>query len=81
MDDRQILDEIERIVDREHQLRAEVERGQLDSDIEQAQMKRLETVLDQCWDLLRQRRARRDAHQDEEQAQLRPASQVEGYLQ
>jgi hypothetical protein len=81
MDDRQVLDEMKRIVDREHQLRAEVEQGQLDAGIEQAEMKRLEAVLDQCWDLLRQRRARRDANQDEEDAQVRPVSQVEGYLQ
>ena len=81
MDDRQILNEMKRIVDREHQLRTEVEQGQLDAGIEQAEMKRLEAVLDQCWDVLRQRRARRDANQDEKDARVRPASQVEGYLQ
>ncbi|MGH2813844.1 MAG: DUF2630 family protein, partial [Actinomycetota bacterium] len=36
---------------------------------------------DQCWDLLRQRRARRDAGQDPDTAQLRPEGTVEGYLQ
>ncbi len=81
MDDREILDEIKRIVDREHQLRAEVEQGQLDASIEQGEMRRLDAALDQCWDLLRQRMARRDANQDEEDAQIRPVSQVEGYLQ
>ena len=81
MDDRQILNEIKRIVDREHQLRAEVEAGQLDSEIEQREMKGLDQALDQCWDLLRQRQARHDARQDEDDAQVRPVSQVEGYLQ
>ena len=81
MDDREILDEIKRIVDREHQLRAEVEQGQLDASIEQGEMRHLDAALDQCWDLLRQRKARRDANQDEEDAQVRPVSQVEGYLQ
>ena len=81
MDDRQILDEIKRIVDREHQLRAEVEQGQIDPDIERAELDRLDVALDQCWDLLRQRQARRNANQDEADAAVRPASQVESYLQ
>jgi hypothetical protein len=81
MDDRQILEEIKRIADREHQLRAEVEQGQLDPDIERAELERLDVALDQCWDLLRQRQGRRDARQDENDARVRPASQVENYLQ
>jgi Protein of unknown function (DUF2630) len=81
MDDRQILDEIKRIVDREHQLRAEVDQGQIDQEIERRELSRLDVALDQCWDLLRQRRARRDANQDESNATVRPASQVESYLQ
>ena len=81
MDDRQILDEIKRIVDREHQLRAEVDQGQIDQEIERRELSRLDVALDQCWDLLRQRRARRDANQDESDATVRPASQVESYLQ
>ncbi|HZA72313.1 MAG TPA: DUF2630 family protein [Propionibacteriaceae bacterium] len=81
MDDRQILDEIKRIVDREHQLRAEVEQGQIDPGIERRELDRLDVALDQCWDLLRQRQARRNANQDAADASLRPASQVESYLQ
>ena len=81
MDDRQILDEIKRIVDREHQLRAEMEQGQIDAEIEHRELGRLDVALDQCWDLLRQRQARRHAHQDEADASVRPASQVESYLQ
>jgi hypothetical protein len=81
MDDRQILDEIKRIVDREHQLRAEVEQGQIDPEIERRELDRLDVALDQCWDLLRQRQARRHADQDEADASVRPASQVENYLQ
>jgi hypothetical protein len=81
MDDRQILDEIKRIVDREHQLRTQVEQGQIDPAIERRELSRLDVALDQCWDLLRQRQARRNANQDEEDASVRPASQVESYLQ
>ena len=81
MDDRQILDEIKRIVDREHQLRAEMEQGQIDAEIERRELSRLDVALDQCWDLLRQRQARRAANQDDDAATVRPASQVESYLQ
>jgi hypothetical protein len=38
-------------------------------------------ALDQCWDLLRQRRAKRHAGQDPDQAHVRDASTVEGYQQ
>ena len=40
----------------------------------------VETELDQCWDLLRQRRALRETGGDPKDAQVRPADQVEGYL-
>ena len=70
MDDRQILDEIKRIVDREQQLRAEVEAGQIAPEIERSEIQRLDAALDDCWDLLRQREGRRDARQDENEARL-----------
>jgi hypothetical protein len=38
-------------------------------------------MLDRCWDLLRQRRARRSAGEDPDDAQVRPTDVVEGYLQ
>lgn len=81
MDGRQILDEIKRIVDREHQLRAEAEQGQLDPEIQRTELERLDVALDQCWDLLRQREGRRDAQQDEDDARARPAVTVGNYLQ
>jgi hypothetical protein len=46
-----------------------------------AQRGRIEEQLDQCWDLLRQRQARREAGADPEQAQPRPIAEVESYLQ
>ncbi|MBO0856492.1 MAG: DUF2630 family protein, partial [Nocardia sp.] len=51
------------------------------SPAERARLADLEVQLDQCWDLLRQRRARMDAGQDPEQAQANTVKQVEGYLQ
>jgi hypothetical protein len=48
---------------------------------EQRRMHEIEVALDQCWDLLRQRRARRNAGQDPDDAALRDEGTVEGYRQ
>ena len=60
MDDTEILRHIEKLVNEEHELMSKSEGVGLDDD-EQARMKSVEVSLDQCWDLLRQRRARRGA--------------------
>jgi hypothetical protein len=44
-------------------------------------LRELEVALDQCWDLLRQRRARIEAGQNPDEAHVRPANEVEGYRQ
>ena len=51
------------------------------SQEENTRIRRLETALDQCWDLLRRRRAARAAGQDPDEATVRPADQVERYSQ
>jgi hypothetical protein len=81
MDERQILEQVQALVDREHDLRQRVQGGELDPEEEQAQLRSVEAALDQCWDLLRQRRARRDAGQSPDEAVVRPVSEVEGYQQ
>ena len=81
MSDQQILQTISQLVDDEHALRQQVARGELSTDDEQGRLAELERALDQCWDLLRQRRARREQGKDAEQAEVRPVSQVEGYRQ
>ena len=81
MSDQQILQTISQLVDDEHALRQQVARGELSPDDEQGRLAELERSLDQCWDLLRQRRARREQGQDVEQAEVRPTTQVEGYRQ
>ena len=48
---------------------------------EHARLRDLEVQLDQCWDLLRQRQARREFGEDPAGAQVRPPSEVEGYIQ
>jgi hypothetical protein len=49
------------------------------SDADQARLRTINVALDQCWDLLRQRRALREFGQDPAKAAIRPASTVEKY--
>ena len=84
MADESILDRIEALVHEEHALLA---REQADAKRDQAleedrrRLERVSVELDRCWDLLRQRRARRDAGQDPNEAQARDADTVERYWQ
>jgi hypothetical protein len=72
--DGDILQRVRGLVDEEHQLRST---GQPDHD----RLRHLEEQLDQCWDLLRQRRARREFNQDPGAAAVRSESTVENYEQ
>ena len=80
MDDSQVMDRIGALVEEEHTLERQASGSGLD-ERQQARLHEVEVQLDQCWDLLRQRRARRNAGQDPEAAQVRPEGTVEGYLQ
>jgi hypothetical protein len=51
------------------------------SEADDTRLKAVEVALDQCWDLLRQRRAKRHAGQDPDEAHVRDPSTVEGYVQ
>ncbi|HEY1915272.1 MAG TPA: DUF2630 family protein [Streptosporangiaceae bacterium] len=81
MDDKQIMAHIDELIKTEHELRGKLASGELSSDEEHAQLRSAEEALDQCWDLLRQRRARREFGENPGQAASRPATEVEGYLQ
>ena len=84
MPDESILGRIEALVDEEHALLRREQDDAVDEEALAADRRRLEQVsveLDRCWDLLRQRRARRDAGGDPEGAQVRDAGTVERYLQ
>lgn len=81
MDDTTVLSRINALVDEEHQLRTQVQSGQISSDDERARLREIEESLDQCWDLLRRRRAARTAGTDPDGAQPQPIAEVEGYLQ
>jgi hypothetical protein len=80
MDDKQVLDRIGDLVEEEHALERQATGDGLDEE-KQARLHEVEVQLDQCWDLLRQRRARRNAGQDPDIAHVRPEGTVEGYLQ
>ena len=81
MDDKEILGHIDELIVTERDLRAKVATGGLSTDDERRQLAAIEESLDQCWDLLRQRRARREFGENPEEAQLRPVTEVEGYQQ
>ncbi len=81
MDDAGLLEQINALVHEEHTLREQAQADGSPSDEEQARLRDLEVQLDQCWDLLRQRRARRDYGEDPDAAHVRPVSEVEGYQQ
>jgi hypothetical protein len=78
--DRDILAEVNKLVAEEQQLRTKVQHHDIDETEEHRRLRAVEVQLDQCWDLLRQRRALRETGQDPDQAQVRPPDQVEGYL-
>ena len=84
MNDQSILNRIDALIDEEHALLGREAADAVDRDALEADHQRLQEVsieLDRCWDLLRQRRARREAGQDPEEAQARDPAVVERYLQ
>ena len=81
MDDKQILSHIDELIATEHDLRSKLAAGDLSSEEEHARLRSTEEALDQCWDLLRQRRARSQYGEDPSGALSRPVNEVEGYLQ
>jgi Protein of unknown function (DUF2630) len=78
MDEKSLLSHISELVEEEKQLRAS-HRGLTGDD--RQRLDSVERELDQCWDLLRQRRAREEFGDDPEDAKARPVNEVEGYLQ
>lgn len=80
MDDADIVQRIQDLTEQEHALeRAHVGEGLSPDELER--LHATEVALDQCWDLLRQRRARRNAGQDPDEAKVRSEGVVETYEQ
>jgi uncharacterized protein YjaG (DUF416 family) len=80
VDDQDIVERINKLAAEEQQLE-EAHVGEGLSEDELKRKRDLEVTLDQLWDTLRQRRAKRHAGQDPDAASKRPPSTVEGYLQ
>jgi len=80
MDDTEVIAKINALVDEEHALARDLE-GRSSTPDDKARLRDLEVALDQCWDLLRQRRARREFGEDPSTAEVRPPDVVEQYRQ
>ena len=79
-DDKSLFHRIDELVAEEHELRTKHAAGDVDDEAERTRLRALEVELDQCWDLLRQRRAKREFGENPEAAEARAGDVVEGYL-
>ena len=77
--DQDILAQVNKLVAEEQELRSKLQHHEIDESEEHQRLRAVEVELDQCWDLLRQRRARREFGEDPGDAQVRDASTVENY--
>jgi hypothetical protein len=80
MNDNEIFGHIEQLVAEEHRLLEKGDAGTM-GEHERTRLGEINVQLDRYYDLLRQRRAKRDAGEDPESAHMRSPKTVEGYLQ
>ena len=82
MSDESIAARIERLVTEEHELRSREQSDTAEAlETDAARLRAIEVELDVCWDLLRQRRALRDANVSPDEAKARDPDTVERYWQ
>jgi len=81
MADESVLSRISELVEEEHRLRRQLAAGEISTAEEHTRLRGLEEALDQCWDLLRRRRAAQRQGEDPDLIESRPVDEVEGYLQ
>ncbi|WP_069385386.1 DUF2630 family protein [Cellulosimicrobium cellulans] len=79
-DDGDIRQHISDLVAQERALREQLQSGEISAPTEQERLRAVEAELDQYWDLLRQRDAKREYGKDPDDAQVRDAGTVENYL-
>jgi hypothetical protein len=79
VEDEPIINRINQLAHEEHELFERESEGQA-TDADRERLRELEVTLDQCWDLLHQRRARRSAGLDPDEARVRDEKTVEGYI-
>lgn len=77
VEDKPVLNYIQRLVEEEHRLHHKGARSKAD----RKRLSQVQIELDQCWDLLRQRRALREVGLDPNDAEVRPPETVENYEQ
>lgn len=80
VNDQNILAQVNDLVAEEQELRGRLQHREIDESEEHRRLQSIEVQLDQCWDLLRQRRALRASGGDPADARVRAAGEVEGYL-
>jgi hypothetical protein len=78
-EDGSIFERIDGLVEEERTLRAKLAAREVTAEDEHARLGQVEAELDRCWDLLRQRRAKREFGEDPESAEVRSADVVENY--
>ncbi len=76
-EDQPVLNHIQRLASEEHRLFSQTVR----TKAERKRLANIQVELDQCWDLLRQRRALRDVGEDPNEAEVRPPDIVQNYEQ
>jgi hypothetical protein len=82
MDDAEVIRRINELAEEEHRLEQAAGHGpDALGEADHDRLRQVEVALDQCWDLLRQRRARRSSGQDPDAAEVRSEGTVEGYQQ
>jgi hypothetical protein len=79
VDNQDILERIKDLVEEEHGLREGSTQSGGTGSPDILRLQQVEEQLDQCWDLLRQRRAKKDYGENPDEAEVRPVSEVEGY--
>ncbi|MFV0523395.1 MAG: DUF2630 family protein [Acidimicrobiales bacterium] len=81
MDDADIRQHIKDLIATEHELRRRLAAGEITEDQEHEELRDAEEQLDQLWDLLRRRQAKREFGQDPDTIEPRPRDVVENYRQ
>ena len=79
MEDKHVADRIDELARKEHEL-FELESKGKATEAQQAELKQIQLKLDQWWDLLRQRRARREFGQNPDDAEMRDEKTVKNYI-
>jgi hypothetical protein len=79
MADDSVMSQIDKLAQEEHDLFEREARGTA-TDADRERLRRIQVMLDQCWDLLRQRRARREFGFNPDEARPRDEKTVEGYI-